>query len=597
MIDVNSVASFHQTLFTSEIAVFGVLAATLFVFVQIIYGYFSYRHIGIIMKSPSLVAYLILSSATIIITGIAALSLSFPKEQINSYNYKFSFQDFFASESLATILLVAFFFSLLLFIMYTFFGVLYLRPHELAKLLQKSIKNKKLRDYLLKRYGISSYESIVPLIYKLSEKEGEEFNEEENLRQLNKNKRIYEKTSRRVQNAKDPLEMINALILRAINNKDVTSLGEISHVIKNISKNFIKKYEDHSNVNVDGNWSPDQGVRTKFLEHLIDLLRNYMEMSERENLETAKIIFLEISNEVLKELMPHKRENEIEIILDFWKEVGDAAINKSSRVFKKVISLYKLLADIAFETEKNSMEKHERWLEAVFRQVGWLAERLFSKKQLEQKPIIWDTTYSDEFDSIINAIWSYSHRYSFSYPNTYPLIYFDVVYVVFLRLVQEYKKQKLQNLKNLLFDCTYTYSSFAVEAIKKGNSNGAALAAMRMKENYEELIKNDLKEVAKDTICLFVDVAVHAASHAKGLSRVDFMSEKIDDYLIKIIERSSFDHEIRKEMFEAYIKVPGDSDLKWDFITKLGMRMRTNFGFNFDENTGKKYADNDLRKR
>src|SRR3989344_7747656 len=113
MIDVNSVASFHQTLFTSEIAVFGVLAATLFVFVQIIYGYFSYRHIGIIMKSPSLVAYLILSIATIIITGIAALSLSFPKEQINSYNYKFSFQDFFASESLATILLVAFFFSLL----------------------------------------------------------------------------------------------------------------------------------------------------------------------------------------------------------------------------------------------------------------------------------------------------------------------------------------------------------------------------------------------------------------------------------------------------------------------------------------------------
>jgi len=115
--DLSSILSFHQTLFTSEIAIFGILAATLFVFIQIIYGYFSYRHISIIIKSPSLIAYLILSTLTIILTGVVALKLAFSNN---------ASAQFFNSESLAIILLSAFFFSLLLFIVYTFFGVLYL---------------------------------------------------------------------------------------------------------------------------------------------------------------------------------------------------------------------------------------------------------------------------------------------------------------------------------------------------------------------------------------------------------------------------------------------------------------------------------------
>jgi len=468
----------------------------------------------------------------------------------------------------------------------------------LAELLGRSISTKKLRNYLLKRYGVPNYEPIIPILYKLTDEQEKEFDEEKYRRQMNVNKQTHQKVSYQVQKAKDPLEMINALILRAINNGDVTSLGEVSQVIKTISRDFIRKYEETEGTKpIDEKWSPERGIVTKFLEHLMDLLRNYIEMSDRENLESAKIVFLEISNDVLIDLVPHNKSHEIEIILDFWKEVGDGAINKSSRVFKKVIVLYKSLADIAFEKEKGDMEKHERWLEATFRQMGWLAERLFSKKQLEEKPIIWDTTYSDEFDSVINAIWSYSHRYTYSHQEAYPLIYFDLVYVVFLRLVQEYKRQKLQNVKNLLFDCSFTYSSFAVEAIKKSNSSGAALAAMRLKENYKELMENGLNEVAKDVIGLCVAVAIHAASHAPKLSKVDFMHEGVDEYLAKIIAKNDFPDEITHEMQEAHIKVPGDRDLKWKFITEMGTRMHTNFGFMFDENTGEIYADNDPRRR
>jgi hypothetical protein len=51
-----SIATFYQMLFTVEIAIFGILAAALFVFIQLVYGHFSYRHISIVLKTPSYTA-------------------------------------------------------------------------------------------------------------------------------------------------------------------------------------------------------------------------------------------------------------------------------------------------------------------------------------------------------------------------------------------------------------------------------------------------------------------------------------------------------------------------------------------------------------
>lgn len=586
-----SIATFYQMLFTAEIAIFGILAAALFVFIQLVYGHFSYRHISIVLRSLSLIVYAVLSSSTMVITGIASFSLSFQHHDLFP-QYNFTLQTIFTNESVAIILLVSFFLSLALFFSYAFFSILYLRPHKMAEILRKRIKIRKLRDYLLKQYGIPSPEfTTIRILYGLSDREEEKDNLNES-RNLEKEKLIYNKLRVQIQSAKDPFEVLNALIFRSINEADVTSIGEIRHVIRDITKDFFKTHKKAKTGQKEA-WSPDSGISGKFLEHLSDLLRTYVEMSDRQNLESAHVIFLDISNDILKEILPYNEAHEMEIILNFWKDTGDTAINKSPRVFSKVISLYRALADTAFDS---GIEERERWLEDVFRHLGWLGERLFAKKRLEEKPIIWDTSYSNEFDDLINAVWSYDDKYNWKYPNAYPLIYFDLIYVIFLKLVEEYKQRRLNNIKNLLFDCTYTYSSFAIEAIKKGNSNGAALAAMRMKENYEHIMENNLRDIASDIIGLFINVAAHAASHANQLSPVEFLREPIDVYLVNVIAHSIFKSEMQKEMIDVYIKVHGDRDLKWKFITNLGVRLGTNFGFQFDPATGKNYSVDDPRR-
>ncbi len=589
-----SIATFYQMLFTAEIAIFGILAAALFVFVQLVYGHFSYRHISIVLKSPSLFAYGVLSITTLLITGMASFSLSFQRHDLLP-GHNLGLQNLFIDESVAIIIFSSFFLSLILFASYAFFSIWYLRPHKMAQILRRKIKIKDIRDYLLKQYGIPSPELVamrIGIAHSIVDGDCEIDSQIEDSEAPAKARAEYNHLERQVKDTKDPLEILNALILRSINEADVTSLNEMRHVVHDIAKEFFKTYKEME-TDSKAVWSPDDGISKKFLEYLTDLLRTYIEMSDRQNLESAKIIFLEMSNDVLKEILPFNEAHEMEIVLNFWKNTGDSAINQSPRIFSKVISLYCMLADTAFD---DGIDERARWLENVFRHLGWLGERLFSKKQLEEKPIMSDTTYSNEFDDLINAVWSYEHSYNNSYPNAYPLIYFDLIYVIFRRLVDVYKKKRLYEVKNLLFSCTYTYSSFAIEAIKKGNSKGATLAAMRMKENYEHLMKNNLYDVARDIVGQLIDVAAHAASHANQLTPVEFLREPIDEYLASVIINSVFRDKIQGEIVEAHIKVPGDQELKWKFITNLGVRMRTNFGFMFDPENGKIYPEDDSRR-
>jgi hypothetical protein len=55
----DSMIGFCKNLFAVEIAVFGIIAAAIFVFIQVVYSHFSYREVGGILKNVFLVLYLI----------------------------------------------------------------------------------------------------------------------------------------------------------------------------------------------------------------------------------------------------------------------------------------------------------------------------------------------------------------------------------------------------------------------------------------------------------------------------------------------------------------------------------------------------------
>jgi hypothetical protein len=395
---------------------------------------------------------------------------------------------------------------------------------------------------------------------------------------------VYERTKKEVEHAQDPMEPLDALMLKAINQLDLGTINEIQVVLSQVSINFIQSCKYDKDIK---GWSPYLGIINKYLTYLTGMLRLHLEICDRQKFDAAKIKILETSEKVAEHIMEDS-EREISVILDFWKEVADNAIGRSREVFIQIVRQYSSLADNVFE--KGDVDNNHS-LNEIFRQLGWLAERLISREGIEERPLMLDS--HTEFDEIFEAILSHKYKYNFNYPTSYPLIYFDAIYVLFRQLMLAFNKTPSTTLKEYIFNCLYVYSSFAEAAIPQGNSKGAALAVSRLRECYDKLVSENLEECAKEAIGLLVRIGDIAAYHKDKLDKVELLSKRIDEEIMDIAEKSPYRDKVISEVFESHIHL--DSD--WDFIVELGRRMKTNFGFMFDWTTGELYPEDDPRRK
>jgi hypothetical protein len=606
---IDSVTSFYNNLFAIEVAVFGIIAAAIFVFLQIIYNQFSYRQISLMFKNIFFISYIVLSTITLGLTAFGSWVLAFPQLDISLGDI--TRVSVFQEEMFAFFILVLLFVSLALFLIFTLSNINYIRPSKIALLISKKIQKDEIGDYLLKKYGIPAPDDWVVLIRQsrdsgtaalipktpttIATDEKGELSEEEQLKieserqqyesQFKADMKVYERIKKEVEHAQDPMEPLDALMLKAINQLDLGTINEIQAVLSHVSISFIQSCKYDKDIK---GWSPYLGMINNYLKYLTSMLRLHLEICDRQNLDSAKIKILETSEKVA-EHVAKSSEGEISVILDFWKEVADDAIGKSPDVFIKITQQYGNLADDVFNTgdvDDNYL------LNEIFRQLGWLAERLIGREGIEERPLMHDS-YTTAFSALFEVILSCKYKYINKYPDSYPLIYFDAVYVLFRQLVLAFIKKSGASLKEHIFDCLYVYSSFAEVAIIKGNSNGAALATMRLQECYDKLVEENLEECAKEAIGLLVRIGGIAASHKDKLEKVEFMSKPIDEKIMDIAVNSPFRDAVEAAVWESHIHLNSD----WDFIVELGRRMKTNFGFMFDWKTGKSYPDDDPRRK
>jgi hypothetical protein len=149
----DSIVSFYNNLFAIEIAVFGIIAAAIFVFLQIVYSQFSYREVYGIFKNVFLVLYLIISTITLLLTAAGSLLLSFP--ELNPIlGANLAVHDILRNWVVASSLLVSFLLSLALFAVFTFSNIGNIRPSRVALLISKRIGNDQIKNYLLRKYGV-----------------------------------------------------------------------------------------------------------------------------------------------------------------------------------------------------------------------------------------------------------------------------------------------------------------------------------------------------------------------------------------------------------------------------------------------------------
>ena len=147
------ITSFYNNLFAVEIAVFGIIVAVIFVFLQIVYSQFSYREVYGIFKNIFLIPFLIIGVLTLLLTATGTLLLSFPELNPILGN-DLAVKDILRNWGMAFSILSSFLLSLVLFIVFTLRNISYIRPSRITLLISKKVKREQIRDYLLNKYGI-----------------------------------------------------------------------------------------------------------------------------------------------------------------------------------------------------------------------------------------------------------------------------------------------------------------------------------------------------------------------------------------------------------------------------------------------------------
>ena len=201
-----------------------------------------------------------------------------------------------------------------------------------------------------------------------------------------------------------------------------------------------------------------------------------------------------------------------------------------------------------------------------------------------------DHSYATQYDCLLEAILRYGHTINDKRADMYPLIYFDAVHVVMLQVASLLQDQResatRRRLRDNLFSLIYTFVSFANAAIRIGNSDGAGLAIIRLKESYELLVQKEINDLAEELIIVITELGGNAAGFSDRLTSVQFLDKAISDYIIDIVASARHTNKVAGAAIEIVIKGEGDHDRRWEFLKKLGKRMLTNFGLNFDWRTG-----------
>lgn len=604
--DFGNLLNYYNTLFGIEIAIFGIISAVILVFIQLVYSNYSYRHISHILTNRWLIMYFVFSTVDLLITAAGSYFLSLGRHDIIPSIYFAS--DIIVSNqfySLACLLLI--FISIAFFITLIVKDITYLQPHRAIFLLLKNTSYDQIKNFLWKKYGLEPpYNLRIRFAGTILEdlkrpKETKKAREarlkrkyQEEDKELKRVESEIEVIKKKVENAEDPLLPIRDMMIQFVKRSDLSSLEESSILIGQITETFFKTLPKTTKQ-----WKAEDVLAMKYTEHLIELLETVIEIADKEQLESAKRIVIESSHKIALRLFENGSFSELDKIEEFWQRVADNSIGKSTILFQNIIKYYQEIGEKLFKSLNDKASKPEdsqTIIENIFRYIGWLGERLLIKLPFEESPLFMNYEYSTEYDTYYNCLLSFSSIYDREQPKLYPLIYFDALYVVLKRLAQIYKKNKRSRLDENIFSLAYAFSSFAESAIQAENGRGASLAAVRIKESYDELKKEGLDEEANDVIKLLVRIGMLAAINKDKLQAADFMGKSLDMWVIEELVKSG--EEISGEVSESYIKsMGGDHNKRWGFIVELGMRMGTNFGFMFDPADGKLYADDDPRRR
>ena len=457
----DALQNFYSNLFSIEITTLGIIAAAIFVVLQILHSNFSYRDMMLSLRQVSLVFYILLSIIVILITGLGTLHFALGTHDFVPVDLRTT--AFFGNNYTAAALLLGFLVSAGLGLLTIFGSIKLLNPASLIRKHLDELTRSAVGRFLYRKYGVPM-PSFMPISISYSLPDSSrtpasevEQKEEQKSREAKyaAEQANYERLKKEVEGAPDVFEGFESLVLKAVAAGDTAT-------VRNAIEDWISKLKVILH-------DADPSFPNRYLAtYVAESLRSFLEACKKHNTQSLSPEFVRATRTVALAFM-NNHSHDVREILKGWKEQADAAIANSDRfLFKEIIQSYKEIAGIAFEQEKLSPKQRNDILDESFRNMGWLAERLLTKRGVEPKPIMHDTDYYDEFDALYDALFHFKYEYNSEAPNAYPLIFFDAIHVLFDRLLEIYKsptyKQRQTmgsyDLKNRLFDCADVYASF-----------------------------------------------------------------------------------------------------------------------------------------
>ena len=457
-----NISQFYNSLFAIEFTVLSILLAGFFIFLQIIYQDRLYKFLKKVPRKK-LIVLTLLCLVSLSISAAGFLLSAFPRHDfIPAYNL--SSQSIISNAWYGLVALLLFLASSIVAIWLTINEILSLRPSGLIDRVAEQIQGTTLRKHLIAKYGLAEPYIIHFAIELLGAKARSGFSTEEAAAIYENDLKIHKELTTDTGDESDPLEPIGELAIRAIRDRDMSLLENALNALKKVIRKDIY-IPDRPN----SQWNPNSELHENLIEHVLKWISSFVEECKKEG---SSILLKDVYNFTNDIVLFSLNRGESEAacqVLSYWKLEADKALNSDTRTFINLISLQRDLG-ISLFSDQDDRNKTEI-LDEVFRNMGWLGERLLKKVDFETRPLMHDEVYETSHDALLNSLMDFEEKYRATYPNAYPLIFFDAVWVVFREFINEFMRNSSQiarsKISDYLFNSIYSYSSFAVAAIKR----------------------------------------------------------------------------------------------------------------------------------
>jgi len=567
----------YASIFGTIVSVFGISVAAVIALTQVLQPVISHAQAWRLLKSRTVILAglsMILSAGLCI---VAIVGLAYPHDMLPM---DMGLNGVLSSLWFLAVLIFLIFFSVVMTIKIIYQQSSLLIPQNALKHFKDNLDMKQVSKYFIYKGSTRPFPPMNKYLAVFADEdegkmsdEGRRKEEEEESKKYREELANYERLQAECEHLENPLIPLESYLTAHIKKGDLFSFVATLKTFESIISGLV----------ADNN--------CKYLDQVIAYYCKALERMSENAVVNGALSFMfeavESSHRVALTLI--KREPALTTSIQaYWENTAQDSMGVYPLVFKRIMEAYRECGELILKVDKSTKRESYPPMEDIFRSLGRLGEKYLESRAPERKTIMQDSR-GTEFDSLVDAVLSFGWLYSNSNTETsYPLIYFDTLYVIGRKLIEYYKPSNesdsyASDISNTLFSLMYEHLSYGEAACLAKNNNGARLSVLGLRhfikifessEYGDDLKKHTLDAVLKLGAAAYVNDVKPGKNYSLG---------PVQDYVLEVLRDHSDGVDLSKEGFEIYIKSSGDNmDKTNEYLKIVGPILGTNFNLKLE---------------